>query len=65
MHARAADHIGGSVAIERIFPLRAIGEALILGDHADDVHAEAVDPLFTPPGHHIVYFMAEGRVFPI
>ena len=63
MHARPAEHIGGNVAIELVFALRAIREALILGDHADDIHSE--DPLFAPPGHHIINFLAECRVFPV
>ena len=36
-----------------------------LGDHADDVHAEPVDPFLTPPGHHIENFPAHLLVIPV
>ena len=43
----------------------AIREALILGDHADNVHTEAVDSLLAPPGHHVEDLVTDLRVLPI
>ena len=42
-----------------------VGQAFPLGDHGDDVHAEAVNALFAPPGHHIKDGGAYLRVVPV
>ena len=43
----------------------AVRHLLRLGDHADDVHAEAVDPLVAPPGHHVKHFFAYPGIVPV
>ena len=47
---------------DRVLTVR---ETLVLGDHADDVHAEAVDALLAPPGHHVEDLVADLRVLPV
>ena len=51
--------IGGS-GIE--FAVRKSG---LLGDHADHIHTEAVDALFTPPVHHGEDIPAYRRIIPV
>ena len=40
-------------------------EGLILGNHADYVHAEAIDSLVAPEFHHIIDFLADLFIFPV
>jgi len=42
-----------------------IGQAGRLGDHIDDVHAEAIDALVQPPAHHVEDLSAHPGVFPV
>ena len=43
----------------------AVWEGLVFGDHRDDIHAEAVDALLAPPGHHVEDGIAHLRVLPV
>ena len=43
----------------------AVGQALLLRDHVDRVHAEAVDPQVEPPVHHVVDGPAHPGVLPV
>ena len=38
---------------------------LIFGDHADNIHTETVDSLFTPEVHHIINFPTNLVVLPV
>ena len=42
-----------------------VWECLVFGNHADDIHTEAVDSFFTPEIHHVVNFLADFFVFPV
>ena len=42
-----------------------LGAVGVLGEHVDDVHAEAVDPAVEPPAHHRVDRLADLRVLPV
>ena len=42
-----------------------LGPVGVLGEHVDDVHAEAVDPAVEPPAHHRVDRLADLRVLPV
>ena len=42
-----------------------VGQRGVLGDHVDDVHAEAVDPAVEPPAHHRVDRLPDLRVLPV
>ena len=37
----------------------------VFGNHTDNIHAESVYSLFTPPGHHAKYFVTYCRVLPV
>ena len=37
----------------------------IFGNHADNVHTETIYTFFTPPGHHVKYFVTYYRVLPV
>ena len=43
----------------------AVGQPRVLGEHVDDVHAEAVDAAVQPPAHHPVDGLADLRVLPV
>ena len=43
----------------------AVRHFLCLRDHADDVHAEAVDSFVAPPGHHVEYFLSYFGIIPV
>ena len=57
----------GSASRERRARRRhgAVGQAGLLRDEVDDVHAEAVDPAVEPPAHHRVDRLADRRVLPV
>ena len=58
--------VGGHIEIGVACGLRlSVREALILGDKADDIHAEAVNSLFQPPVHHVKDLVADLRVVPV
>ena len=42
-----------------------IGQTLPLGDHGDHVHAEAVNALVAPPGHHVKDGVTHLRIVPV
>ena len=42
-----------------------VREGLVLGNHRDDIHAETVDALLAPPGHHVEDGIAHLRVLPV
>ena len=42
-----------------------LGLVGVLGEHVDDVHAEAVDPAVEPPSHHRVDRLADLRALPV
>ena len=42
-----------------------IREGLVLGNHADHVHAEAVDSFVAPEFHHVINFLTDLFVFPV
>ena len=44
------------------FPVRI---CRVFGNHTDNIHAESVYSLFTPPGHHAKYFVTYCRVLPV
>ena len=44
---------------------RCVGKPLRLGNQADHVHAEAVDPLFAPARHHIKNFPSHAGIVPV
>ena len=64
MYVRAVADIRGKAAVQSVCD-RAVRVGRILGDHADDVHAEAVDPLVAPPGHHIEDSVAHLWILPV
>ena len=53
------------VTVESAFRNLSIRQSFRLGDHADDIHTEAVDAFLAPPVHHIENFFSYGRVFPV
>ena len=44
---------------------RPVGQRRVLGQHVDDVHAEAVDAAVEPPAHHRVHGLADRRLLPV
>ena len=42
-----------------------IGHTVGLGDHGDNIHAEAVDTLVAPPGHHVENLIPDFGIFPV
>ena len=53
-----------AVAVDLAGPHGAVVEVL-LADHGNHVHAEAVHTLVAPPGHHVVDLVAHLRVGPV
>ena len=35
------------------------------GNHVDNIHTETIYTFFTPPGHHVKYFVTNCRVLPV
>ena len=64
MDARAADAVWGEIAVAVGFH-GAVREALVFRNHADDVHAEAVDALVAPECHEVVDLVADFWVLPV
>ena len=64
MYAGTVADIGVGVAVHAVedFSVRI---RLDLADHGDDIHAETVNSLVAPPGHHIVYFVAHFGILPV
>ena len=58
------DAVGAVVPVKSSLHL-SVRHLLGLGDHADHIHAEAVDPLLAPPGHHVKDFLPYLRVVPV
>ena len=61
---RTVAYIGTKASIQSVFD-RSVRKSRILGNHADDIHAEAIDSLLAPPVHHIEYFIADPGIFPV
>ena len=64
MHTGTVGTLVGIVAVQTIgakWPVCISG----LGDHADDVHAKAVDALLEPEVHHVKDLIANLRVLPV
>ena len=62
---RPVDEVLGAVGHHADARLARVGQRGVLGDHVDDVHAEAVDPAVEPPAHHRVDRLADLRVLPV
>ena len=63
MDVGAVYRIGAVVAVQTLD--LAVGQFFYLGDHADHIHAEAIDAFVTPPGHHVKDLLAYLRVIPV
>ena len=63
MHVRSVYTAG--IAVESAIRNLSIRQSFRFGDHADNVHPEAVDAFLAPPVHHIENFFSYGRVFPV
>ena len=63
MHMRAMHAIGAKITVQAMhFSVRHIFR---LGNHTDHIHTEAINALFTPPGHHIEDFLTHRRIIPV
>ena len=63
MYMRAMDAVGRKISVQSVdFSVR---EGACLGNHVDDIHPEAVDPLVQPPAHHGKHFLAHLRIVPV
>ena len=53
------------IAVESAIRNLSIRQSFRFGDHADDIHTEAVDAFLAPPVHHIENFFSNRRVLPV
>ncbi len=65
MDARTGQEVRRPVAVRRPGTAAPVRQRRVLGDHVDDVHAEAVDPAVEPPAHHLVHRLAHLGVLPV
>ena len=57
------DAVGCKIPVQSVdFSIR---ESFRLGNHVDDIHSEAVDPLVQPPPHHGIHIFAHLRIVPV
>ena len=57
------DAVGCKIPVQSVdFSVR---ESFRLGNHVDDIHSEAVDPLVQPPPHHGIHIFAHLRIIPV
>ena len=61
----AIDHIGAEIAVLAAGLQLSVRHLGGLGNHADDIHAEAVHSLVAPPAHHLKNFLPNGRIVPV
>ena len=59
------DVVRRPVAVRPVPAERPVRQRGVLGDHVDDVHAEAVDAAVEPPAHHRVDGLPHLRVLPV
>ena len=64
MHPGTIHDMFSQIPIQPIVCL-AVREFLIFGNHTDHIHAETVNPLITPPAHHIIYRISGMFIFPV
>ena len=65
MYPRAVGRAEYAGRIRHITHRRQIRKAFLLGNQIDDIHAETVDALLAPPGHHVKHGVAHRGVFPV
>ena len=65
MHTGTVGHkaLDGSVLL--VGGLQTIRQASGFGDQVDDVHPETIDPLVSPPVHHLVDCLPNPGIFPV
>ena len=64
MDMRAVAYVGSQGAVQSVLD-RSVREGGILGNHADNIHAEAIDSLLAPPVHHVKDLIADLGIFPV
>ena len=64
MNSGSIANIGAKISINTISH-DSIRKSLILRDHADHIHTEAIDSLLAPPSHHIKHFIPHLLIFPV
>ena len=63
MYIRSVHAVGSEISVFSVSG--SVRHFLCLRDHADHIHAEAINSLFAPPGHHIVHFLTYFRIIPV